>query len=52
LKQLKAGGIAPGVQLQLSRGTTDEYALRVGSSTKVLHLSTEAASAIRIRSAH
>lgn len=50
LKRLKANGVAPGVQFQVSRRAQDEYALRIGNSSRVLHLSTEDARAIRIRS--
>jgi DtxR family Mn-dependent transcriptional regulator len=52
LKRLKSSGIVPGVQLHLRRGMADGYALRVESSSKILHLSEEAARAIQIRSAH
>ncbi len=52
LKRLKSSGIVPGVQLYLRRGKADGYALSVESSSKILHLSEEAARAIQIRSAH
>jgi DtxR family Mn-dependent transcriptional regulator len=51
LKSLRTDGIAPGVRLCLrNRHAEDDYAVTVGSSTKVLHLSRDAAEAIRIHS--
>jgi hypothetical protein len=51
LKALKTGGIVPGIRLRVRRRDAgDGYAVTVGSSTKVLHISNDAAGAIRIRS--
>jgi DtxR family Mn-dependent transcriptional regulator len=49
LKLLKAGGIAPGVRLRLkSRSVRKGYAVSIGRSAKVLHLSQETADAVRV----
>ena len=49
LKLLKTGGIAPGVHLRVrNRRADDGYAVSIGRSTKVVHLSHQAADAIRI----
>ena len=53
LKQLQANGIKPGVRLRMRRRLPDEdYAVNIGSSTKILRLSQEVANAITIRSTH
>ena len=53
LKSLRTIGITPGVHLRVrSQNTQDDYAVSVGSSTRVLHLSSDAADAIRIHSQH
>ena len=53
LKSLRTIGITPGVHLRVrSQKTQDGYAVSVGSSTRVLHLSSDAADAIRIHSQH
>jgi DtxR family Mn-dependent transcriptional regulator len=53
LKGLREKGIIPGVQLRARhRGTKDYCAVSVGNSSKILRLSHEAASAIRIRTVH
>jgi DtxR family Mn-dependent transcriptional regulator len=49
VKFLRTSGIAPGVQLRLrERLANDGYAVSVGSTAQVLHLSREAGEAIRI----
>jgi DtxR family Mn-dependent transcriptional regulator len=49
VKLLSTSGIAPGVQLRVrSRHADDGYAVSIGSSVQVLHLSREAADAIKI----
>jgi len=49
LKSFRTKGIAPGVRLCVrNRHAEDEYTVTVGSSTKALHLSRDAADAIRI----
>jgi DtxR family Mn-dependent transcriptional regulator len=53
LKRLKARGIAPGVRLRTRRRTPeDDYAVSLGNSSRILHLSAAAASAIRLCSVH
>src|SRR5580698_4194775 len=48
LKRLKARGIAPGVRLRTRRRTPEDgYAVSLGDSSRILHLSPDAASAIR-----
>jgi|CZKF01.1.fsa_nt_gi DtxR family Mn-dependent transcriptional regulator len=50
VKLLRTSGIVPGVQLRVrNRRADDSYAVSIGRSTKVLHLSHEAADAVRIR---
>jgi DtxR family Mn-dependent transcriptional regulator len=50
LKLLKTRGIGPGVRLHVRNGHTNEdYAVSIGGSAKILHLSREAAEAVRIR---
>jgi len=49
LKQLKASGIAPGVQLRVKNQTpNDGYAVSIGGSSKLVRLSHQSACAIRI----
>jgi DtxR family Mn-dependent transcriptional regulator len=49
LKLLKAGGIAPAIHLRVrNRLADDGYAVSIGRSTKVVHLSHQAADAIKI----
>jgi hypothetical protein len=49
VKLLRTNGIAPGVQLRVrNRHADDGCAVSIGRSGKVLHLSHEAADAIRI----
>ena len=49
VKLLRTSGIAPGVRLRVRNLQPDEgYAVSIGRSMKVLHLSHEAADAIRI----
>jgi DtxR family Mn-dependent transcriptional regulator len=49
VKLLSTSGIAPGVRLRVrNRHLDDGYAVSIGRSVKVLHLSHEAADAIRI----
>jgi len=51
LKALKTGGIVPGIRLRVrGRDAENGYTVTVGNSTKVLHISNDAAGAIRIRS--
>jgi DtxR family Mn-dependent transcriptional regulator len=51
LKLLKTSGIAPGVHLRVkNRHADDSYAVSIGSSKKILHLSHEASDAIKIHS--
>ena len=53
VKLLRTSGIAPGVQLRVRpRHADDGYAVSVGSSAQVLHLSQEAADAIRVHPSH
>jgi len=53
LKSLSTNGIAPGVRLCVrSWQAEDGYTVTVGSSTKALHLSRDAADAIRIHHRH
>jgi Mn-dependent DtxR family transcriptional regulator len=53
VKLLSKSGIAPGVQLRVRpRPADDGYAVSVGSSAQVLHLSQEAADAIRVHLSH
>jgi DtxR family Mn-dependent transcriptional regulator len=53
LKRLKARGIAPGVRLRTRRRTPeDDYPVSLGNSSRILHLSAAAASAIRLCSVH
>ena len=53
LKRLKAQGIAPGVRLRTRRRTPDDdYAVSLGNSRRILHLSPDAARAIRLCSVH
>jgi DtxR family Mn-dependent transcriptional regulator len=53
LKRLKARGIAPGVRLRTRRRTPDDdYAVSLGNSSRILHLSPDAAGAIRLCSVH
>lgn len=53
LKQLQANGIKPGVRLRMRRRLPDEdYAVNIGSSTKILRLSQEIANAITIRTTY
>jgi DtxR family Mn-dependent transcriptional regulator len=50
VKLLNTCGIAPGVQLRVrNRRADDGYSVSIGRSGKVLHLSEEAAAAVRIR---
>jgi hypothetical protein len=49
LKSLRTSGIVPGVRIQVrNRKTKDGYGVTIGGSPKVLHLSHDAADAIRI----
>jgi DtxR family Mn-dependent transcriptional regulator len=49
VRLLRTSGIAPGVRLRVrNRHPDDSYAVSIGRSVKVLHLSHEAADAIRI----
>src|ERR1039457_2386260 len=51
LKLLRTRGIAPGVRLRVrNRHAEDGFAVTVGTSKRVLYLSSDAADAIRIRS--
>jgi len=53
LKLLKTSGITPGVQLRMrERHADDGYAVSIGRSAQVLHLSQEAADAIRVHPSH
>ena len=53
LKSFRTNGIAPGVRLCVrSWQAEDGYTVTVGSSTKALHLSRDAADAIRIHHRH
>jgi DtxR family Mn-dependent transcriptional regulator len=53
VKLLSMSGIAHGIRLRLRGGRTEDgYAVSIGSSTKVLHLSREAGGAIRIHPLH
>lgn len=50
LKRLKACGITPGTRLRTTKSTSEnDYAVKVGKSSKTLRLSLDAARAIRIR---
>jgi hypothetical protein len=49
VKSLRMNSIAPGVQLRVrNRHADGGYSVRIGRSGKVLHLSHEAADAIRV----
>lgn len=53
VKLLNTSGITHGVQLRLrKRHADDDYAVSIGNSAQVLHLSREAGDAIRIRLSH
>jgi non-ribosomal peptide synthetase component E (peptide arylation enzyme) len=53
VKLLRTSGITHGVQLRLrKRHADDDYAVSIGNSAQVLHLSREAGDAIRIRLSH
>ena len=53
LKLLQSSGIAPGVRLRVrDQHPEDGYSVSVGRSTKVLHLSQEAAEAVRVHPPH
>jgi DtxR family transcriptional regulator, Mn-dependent transcriptional regulator len=52
LKRLKAHGITPGAQLQVTTQASDEFILRTGSFSRALHISRDLAAAVRVRSAH
>jgi DtxR family Mn-dependent transcriptional regulator len=53
VKLLSTSGIAPGVQLRVrARHADDGYPVSIGSSAQVLHLSREAADAIKIHPRH
>ena len=50
LKSLKTSGIAPGVQLRLRNSALENnYAVNIGNAAKILHLSRDAAEAIRVQ---
>jgi DtxR family Mn-dependent transcriptional regulator len=52
LKLLKTSGITPGVRLRVkSRGTGEDCAVSIGASSKIFHLSLQAANATRVRPA-
>lgn len=52
LKLLKSKGITPGIRLRVKRRNADgTYAIAIGSSSKALSISHQAATAIRIYSA-
>jgi DtxR family Mn-dependent transcriptional regulator len=53
LKLLKTRGIGPGVRLRVrSCHANEDYAVSIGRSTKILHLSREAVEAVRIHRPH
>ena len=52
LKRLKARGITPGMRLQVTSGSPDEFVLRTGRASKVFRLSRDLAAAVRVRFAH
>ncbi|HEX4019755.1 MAG TPA: metal-dependent transcriptional regulator [Acidobacteriaceae bacterium] len=52
LKLLKSSGIGPGVHLRLKSQKADDFAVSIGRSAKTLHLTREAAAAIRIHPHH
>ena len=50
LKQLKAHGITPGVRLQVTSSSNEEFVLRAGNASKALRLSRALAAAVRVHS--
>jgi len=52
LKRLRAHGVTPGAQLQVTSGSQDEFVLLTSGASKALHLSRDLAAAVRVRSAH
>jgi DtxR family transcriptional regulator, Mn-dependent transcriptional regulator len=51
LRRLKTAGIGPGVRLQIKRRRPDGFDVIVASSSKIVHISHQAAVAIRVRDA-
>ena len=51
LKRLKAHGISPGMRIQVTKRSPQEFSLLTGSPLRVLRLSRALAEAVRVRSA-